>query len=83
MPSNAKVAMIIAGAAGFFGLSWGALSFTMHNKQMRRNYDEERRIALENLALGIITKEEFDSLHCNKALAAQRDVSKSSDVDRS
>eukprot|EP00466_Bigelowiella_natans_P013617 jgi/Bigna1/141488/aug1.63_g16196 len=64
--SNLFVAAGLTALATVFGFGYGGLTIHLHNKQMRRNYEEERRIALENLMLGNITKKEFDALHCNR-----------------
>mmetsp|Transcript_20422 Transcript_20422/g.36321 ORF Transcript_20422/g.36321 Transcript_20422/m.36321 type:complete len:104 (-) Transcript_20422:450-761(-) len=64
--SNLKVAFGVSAFATAFGLGFGGLNLYMHNKQMKLNYEEERRMALRELKLGTITKEEYDSLWCHK-----------------
>mmetsp|Transcript_16870 Transcript_16870/g.23605 ORF Transcript_16870/g.23605 Transcript_16870/m.23605 type:complete len:88 (-) Transcript_16870:37-300(-) len=72
--SNLRVAAALGVIATIVGIGYGSLSFHLHNKQMRHNYAEERRIAKEALALGNITRQEFDALHCNQTPEAKAEM---------
>ncbi|GAB5356867.1 hypothetical protein AAMO2058_000325300 [Amorphochlora amoebiformis] len=64
--SNIATAAGIIGVCTAVGVGYAGLTVKMHNHQMRKNYEEERRIAMEAYKLGTITQQEFQNLYCNQ-----------------